>query len=198
MSRPAINIGERLKAARMARGLSQRQLARKAGVTNGLISQIEQNHSSPSIASLKRITDALPLSLADFFADDFVPPSPVFFRADDQPKLDPRRIFRGSAVSGDICPRQAGAGNGLRMLQVRYDPGADTGMVRYAPQGEEVGIVISGRIEVTVGEETAELGPGDAYQFDSSIPHRFRNLGDGACILVSAASTPVSYGRLSV
>src|SRR5499427_7337088 len=62
-----IDIGKRLKECRLRQGLSQRALAKKAGVTNGLISQIEQNAISPSIASLKKILDVLSLSLADFF-----------------------------------------------------------------------------------------------------------------------------------
>src|SRR5439155_2253848 len=62
-----IDIGSRLKHSRLNTGLSQRALAKKAGVTNGLISQIEQNRISPSIASLKKILDVLSLSLADFF-----------------------------------------------------------------------------------------------------------------------------------
>jgi len=61
-----IDIGKRLKECRLAQGLSQRALAKKAGVTNGLISQIEQNSISPSIASLKKILDVLSMSLADF------------------------------------------------------------------------------------------------------------------------------------
>ena len=64
-----IDIGSRLKQHRQQKGLSQRALARLAGVTNGLISQIEQNSISPSIASLKKILDVLSLSLADFFTD---------------------------------------------------------------------------------------------------------------------------------
>ena len=62
-----VDIGNRLKACRLQQGLSQRALAKKAGVTNGLISQIEQNSISPSIASLKKILDVLSMSLADFF-----------------------------------------------------------------------------------------------------------------------------------
>ena len=65
-----IDIGNRLRHERQKKGLSQRALARLAGVTNGLISQIEQNSTSPSIASLKKILDVLSLSLADFFNDN--------------------------------------------------------------------------------------------------------------------------------
>ena len=62
-----IDVGARLKHVREVHGLSQRELARRAGVTNGLISLIEQNRVSPSIGSLKEVLDGVPLSLVEFF-----------------------------------------------------------------------------------------------------------------------------------
>jgi transcriptional regulator with XRE-family HTH domain len=62
-----IDVGARLRTVRTTFGLSQRELARRAGVTNGLISLIEQNRVSPSISSLTKVLDGLPMSLAEFF-----------------------------------------------------------------------------------------------------------------------------------
>ncbi len=187
-----LDIGARLKAARTARRLSQRELARKSGVTNGLISQIEQNHSSPSVSSLKRILDAIPMSLSDFFADEFPDRRRIFYRAEDLRELNPVKVFRAADSADGISLRQVGdsSAHSVQMLHERYAPGADTGAEMYAHDAEEAGIVVSGRIEITVGEETAELGPGDAYLFDSRIPHRFRNLGDEECVIVSACTPP--------
>lgn len=189
---PALDIGARLKAVRSAHSLSQRELARKSGVTNGLISQIEQNHSSPSVASLKRILDAIPLSLSEFFAADFQDYEKKFFRASEMIELNPRNLFRNLSPSAGLSLRQVGRANSreLQMLHEVYAPGADTGVERYSHVGEEVGLVISGRIEVTVGEQVAELGPGDGYQFDSTTPHRFRNPGDEPCVIISACTPP--------
>jgi transcriptional regulator with XRE-family HTH domain len=188
----AIDIGHTLREARTARGMSQRELARKAGVTNGLISQIEQNRSSPSVSSLKRILDALPLSLSEFFSHGENDRQRIFFRADELLELNPERLLRRRGLAGSISLKQIGdgAGHAIQMLHERYTPGADTGSEGYTHKGEEAGIVISGRIEVTVGDETAELGPGDAYRFDSTIPHRFRNRGKEVCTLISACSPP--------
>jgi transcriptional regulator with XRE-family HTH domain len=74
------DIGTRLKLVRQIFGFTQRELARRAGVTNGAISLIEQNRVSPSISSLKKILDGIPLSLADFFTLNFSPSDNVFFR----------------------------------------------------------------------------------------------------------------------
>jgi transcriptional regulator with XRE-family HTH domain len=66
----SIDVGGHLKAVRMMYGLSQRELAKRAGVTNGTISLIEQNRVSPSVSSLKKVLDGVPMSLADFFTLD--------------------------------------------------------------------------------------------------------------------------------
>jgi transcriptional regulator with XRE-family HTH domain len=191
-TQPTMDIGARLKAVRTSRRLSQRELARKSGVTNGLISQIEQNHSSPSVSSLKRILDAIPLSLSDFFAQEFEGEQRIFFRAAELRELNPQKVFRRAAGQGGISLRQVGdnSDQALQMLHERYEPGADTGIEKYSHNSEEAGIVISGRIEVTVGDRVAELHAGDAYLFDSRIPHRFRNIGDETCVLVSACTPP--------
>lgn len=60
-------LGERLQRLRKARGLSQRELARRAGMPNGSVSMIEQGRVSPSVASLEKLVAALPMTLAEFF-----------------------------------------------------------------------------------------------------------------------------------
>ena len=60
-------IGERLRMIREKHGFSQRALAKQANVTNGIISMIEQNRTSPSVGTLKKILDGIPISLAEFF-----------------------------------------------------------------------------------------------------------------------------------
>ena len=59
-----------------------------------------------------------------------------------------------------------------------------------AHKGEEGGVVVRGRIEVTVGNETRELGPGEAYYFASNLPHSFRNAGLEVCEIVSCSTPP--------
>ena len=66
-----MDIGIRLQAVRKSQGFSQRELAKRVGVTNSTISLIEQNKVSPSISSLKKVLDGIPISLADFFTIDF-------------------------------------------------------------------------------------------------------------------------------
>ena len=176
-------VGSRLRALRELHGLSQRALARAAGLTKGTVSNIELNHVSPSVASLRKLVGVLGLSLADFFAMDEVRPQPFFFGADELVELG----------SPQLSLRLVGAGASERALQLlheRYEVGADTGEEMLQHPGEEGGVVVRGRITIVVGGQTRELGPGDAYQFPSTLPHRFMNCGDEPCELVSASTPP--------
>ena len=181
---PDLDVGNLLRSIRRIYGLSQRELAKRAGVTNGAISLIEQNSVSPTIASLRKVLSGFPISLADFFAGA-VPREPrIFFSADELV-----RISGGTRVDVRLVgPGLADAR--LQVLHERYAPGGDTGEELLSHDGEEAGVIVRGRIEITVGGQTAVLGPGDAYSFDSRIPHRFRNVGEEPGEIVSACTPP--------
>lgn len=184
-----MDIGDRLRAIRKARGLSQRELAARAGLTNGTISLIEQNKTSPSVASLKSLLDAIPVSIAEFFATlEENNAAKVFFKADEFTEIAPL-----SATAAQLLSlRQLGdaQNHALQVLHERYAPGADTGPELLSHEAEEAGIVIRGEIEVTVDDDVKVLGPGDGYRFDSRLPHRFRNVGSVECEIVSACTPP--------
>lgn len=188
-----LDVGQRLKSVRSATGLSQRQLARQAGVTNGLISMIEQGRSSPSVASLKRILDAVPMTFSEFFADEGPDVETFVYRSGELREINPGRVLNLTEEAADLLSlRQVGdaSRHSIQMLHEVYAPGADTGPELYSHKGEEAGIVIEGQIALTVTARTEVLGPGDAYIFESSKPHRFHNTFTERCVIISACTPP--------
>jgi transcriptional regulator with XRE-family HTH domain len=177
------DIGQRLRHLRLRLDLSQRELARRAGVSNATISMIEANRVSPSISALKQVLSALGAGIADFFASTEDERDRVLFRADELTEI----------AGGAISYRQVGAnlqGHALQMLHERYKPGAQSGRKMLSHQGEEAGIVIKGRLALEVDGRRYQLGPGDAYSFDSRKPHSFHNMGDVELVIVSACTPP--------
>ena len=164
-------------------GLSQRELAKRAGVTNGLISLIEQNRVSPSVGSLKKVLDGIPMTLADFFTLDLGGKPQVFFPREELANIGTASVEL-RLVGGRLGKR------GMSILHERYAPNADTGEEMLTHAGEEGGVIVKGKIELTVGGESRVLNAGDAYYFKSSIPHRFRNVGREDCEIVSASAPP--------
>ncbi|MBS7541898.1 cupin domain-containing protein [Ancylobacter oerskovii] len=177
------DLGGRLRYVRQLHKLSQRELARRAGVTNSTISLIESNTSNPSVGALKRILDGIPISMADFFGLTPTLPKQAFYREDELTEIG----------KGAVSYRQVGEsafGRALQILKECYQPGADTGIIPLVHDGEEGGIILSGRLEVTVDGDRRVLGPGDAYYFESRRPHRFRCIGPVPCEVVSACTPP--------
>jgi DNA-binding XRE family transcriptional regulator len=182
-----MDIGARLQLVRKSKGLSQRELAKRVGVTNSTISLIEQNKVSPSVSSLKKVLDGIPISLADFFTLDLekgLPDSP-FYGTGDLPDVGSNGIHY--FLLGQHRPQRQ-----MCILREVMPPGSDTGDSMLAHDGEEGGVVIAGEVEVTVGDQVRVLTAGEGYYFESRTPHRFRNLGDVDAVIVSA-NTPATF-----
>lgn len=177
------SVGEQLRAVREMYGLSQRALAKKAGVTNGIISMIEQNRNSPSLATLKKILDVIPMSFSDFFTIGANPQKKTVYKSWELPEIGSSG-FSFKQVGVDLT------GKAMQILHERIEPGADTGAEMLRHESEEGGVVVRGCVELTVGGESTILKAGDAYYFDSRIPHRFRNVGPDEAEIISACSPP--------
>ncbi|TNE61185.1 MAG: cupin domain-containing protein [Alphaproteobacteria bacterium] len=177
------DLGLKLRLTREKFGISQRELARKVGVSNGTISQIEAGNSDPSFSLTLKILDGLGVTVTEFFEERENRAQKVFYKAADLVNVGTGRIKYlqlGASTSG----RQ------LQLLKEIYPAGASTGPKALIHEGEEAGIVIKGRLEVQVGDQVRTLGPGEAYHFPSTIPHRFRNPGSEDCELVTACTPP--------
>ncbi len=177
-------VATRLRFIRKKHGLSQRELAKRAGVTNGTISLIEQSRVSPSVGSLKKLLECIPMSLAEFFTFDVEDGSQVVSRRGEMPNL------------GDASMQFFLAGSNVRdrnmcIMREVYQPLADTGTEMLTHDGHEGGVVVAGQLELTVDGNQWLLDPGDSYYFESRFPHRFRNpSADQICEVVSANSPP--------
>ena len=182
-----MDIGARLQLVRKSKDLSQRELAKRVGVTNSTISLIEQNKVSPSVSSLKKVLDGIPISLADFFTLDLdigLPDSP-FYAADELPDVGSNGIHY--FLVGQHRPQRQ-----MCILREVMPPGTDTGDSMLLHEGEEGGVVVEGEVEVTVGGQVRVLRAGEAYYFESRVPHRFRNVGETEAVIFSA-NTPATF-----
>lgn len=169
-------LGERLRKLRSARGLTIVQLAEKAGVSSGLISQIERGNSNPSIKTLQRLRVALGVNLWEFLdghpaapAEADAPSVSSFVRR----KADRPRIIVGMTrlVKELLSPR---SDRNLRFMIITLPPGGESEDVIIG-EGEKGGLVLQGRARLTVGSDDAQLAEGDSFQFPSSIAHKLSN-----------------------
>jgi transcriptional regulator with XRE-family HTH domain len=187
LHKAVMDTGSRLKLVRESYKLSQRELARRSGVTNATISLIEQNRVSPSVSSLKKLLEGIPMSLADFFTFDQPPREHQYvFRANEQPDLG-RHGLRLLLIGASVPSRQ------MRLLREQYAPGASSGEEPIVhAEGEECGLVTRGTVELTVDGQVSVLSAGDGYYFPTTLPHKFRNIGADEAEIISA-NTPANF-----
>ena len=177
----ALAVGARLKSVREQAGLSQRELARRAGVTNVTISLIEQESHAPSLASLHRILTAIPISMAEFFALPVSKQDVLFYDHDDLAV-----VMRGGA---DL--RVLGAERRDKKLQLffeRYAPGASTGEEAIVHDGETAAVVVQGSVELEVNGQRRRINSGGGFQLLGKQPYRLTNVGRQTAIVVCACT----------
>lgn len=182
-----LRVGERLRTLRKHRKLTLRALSRASGLALSYLSALENGKNSITVANLKRLLDVLGTNLSDFFVQAPPPPTKIVYRKDELAEI--------SGHGNGLSFKEVAAGRVGRALQLileNYAPGADTGPGSYRHEAEEAGLVLKGKLELTVGGQTFVLGPGDAYYFDSRLPHRVRNVGKGPAQAVSV-NTPPSF-----
>jgi transcriptional regulator with XRE-family HTH domain len=182
------DIGSRLREEREHASISQRELARRLGVSASLISQIESGQSKPSVSTLYAIVTELGVSLDYVFRvheHELSLATAVGTGAETDvaaaPLVHPEERHVVELDSGVTWERLTSHQHeDVDFLHVIYDVGGssapDERLMRHP--GREYGYVISGRLGVQLGFERHELGPGDSIAFDSTLPHRLWNLGD--------------------
>lgn len=177
-------LGRRLRQLRQRKGLSLRALSRSSKVAVSFLSTVEQGRYNVSVAKLKTILDALGTGLSEFFSQS-VQQTKVVYRKGE--------LIEISGHGTGISFREVAAGRPGRALQFlveRYERRAETGPGLLQYNAEEAGVVLKGKLELTVDSEVYVLGPGDAYYIDNSRPHRFRNVGKGELLAVSTNTPP--------
>lgn len=186
MAKPDLELGDRIRAARQARGLPLRAVADEAGVSQSFLSQVERGAASPSVKSLIKIADAVGSSVAALLVGS--DPTNRILRASERRTVSDRRQ---GWVDEFLTPPAA------RRLQVNLttvDPGGGEEDLHAHASEEECVIVMEGCIEVIVAGERIPLEEGDALLLDPTVPHGYVN-SSGRRAQVLWVMTPPSYPR---
>jgi transcriptional regulator with XRE-family HTH domain len=180
----ALEMGQRIREVRLKKGMTLRETAVAADVSESFLSQVERGLANPSVASLRRIADAMHEHVASFFVGEA--PSGMLVRVKDR-----RRLVHPMGMLEDylLTPTTA------RKLQIIYcvaGPGEGSGQERYTHVAdEECVIVLSGRLEVGIGDENYTLESGDSLLLDPKNPHSFHNPGPEPTTMLWVQTPPL-------
>ena len=180
-------IGRKIRELRIHQGKKLKDLSKKVGVTASFLSQVERGIAVPSISSLKKISDALNISIASLFdekeeknaAEDFSP----IVRKSERKILHPSRGVTYHLLSRNLQGK-------IEFLLAIYEVGASTGNEPYSHRGEECALVLKGKLEVQIGSFAYILKKDDSISFSCEIPHRVRNVGRVPAVSIWCITPP--------
>ena len=164
------SIGSIIRRLRREKGMSLQEVAKKSGVSVGMLSQVERDLANPSLRVLTGIRRALGAEVSDLFQE---PPrtqqDPDFVRrASRRPRLELGQLSKELLSSGGH--------HNLQFMILHIQPDGSSGESPLHYPAEKGGLILSGELFLKVGDEEAHLVEGDSFVFDSSVPHSFRNL----------------------
>jgi transcriptional regulator with XRE-family HTH domain/uncharacterized cupin superfamily protein len=186
---PQSDLGPRLRALRLSRGVGLRELARRLDLSPSSISQIETSKIRPSVRTLYALASEFGVTVDDVLFNELPParrpdaPVPDSSRTSAEPGLSVQRAEERPAIalnSGVIWERLMFWGDeDVEFLEATYEPGGasspDDSFVRH--NGHEFGYVLSGTLRLIVGFDEFTLEPGATITFSPLTPHRLSNEG---------------------
>lgn len=189
MTEPALEtnglpeLGERLRAIRLLRRLTLREVAESAGVSESFVSQLERGRSSASVATLQRLAVAVGIEVSDLFSGESQS-GPRVLRRHERQLLEWGHLGRKALLT----PKPF---HSLEAVAAVFDPGGSTGDEPYTHgDSEELLLVLAGRIQLQLGSELLDLSTGDSVDYRSSTPHRVSNPGDETAEVLFVISPP--------
>lgn len=163
-----MDIGKRIRDFRLAHQLTQQELAVRAGVTKGFISQLERNKSSISLETLAGVLEVLGERLNTFFSSDAL--QPFVFGKQDRTQLNDQGCDKFELlVPGSTTMA-------MEPCRLVLAPGQRFGP-HGAHNGEEFGYVIKGRLSISLGRRSAIAKAGDSFSYKAQQEHSMRNIG---------------------
>jgi transcriptional regulator with XRE-family HTH domain len=176
--------GKRIKRIRTEKGLNLSELARRAGISKSMMSQIENDLSNPSIDTIRSIATVLEEPVFAFFLEEGEPLSTIL-------RKEERLRFKraGSDVEREFLTHDFN--RAMAMLRYCLPPGSRSAPAPGSHRGEECILVLKGELTVHLQDRTHTLAIGDTIYYDSRLPHMFSNQTDKDAEILMVCSPPV-------
>lgn len=169
--------------------MSLKQVAALAGCTESFLSKVENEKVNPSLRMLHRIVAILEINMAALFSQRDANAGPItIMRAGDRPLIEVDHLRRGPGIKLERLVANPEAALLQANIHRVAPKGSTDGWIQH--EGEELGYVISGELELTVDGDTQKVGEGDSFFFHSNLPHGYRNPGDHEAVVVWVNTPP--------
>ena len=169
-----VHFGEKLRKVREHKGYTLKTVAKAAGVSESLVSQIERNHVSPAIDTLLALADVLDINL-EFLFNEYRRERPVhIIRKDERPTLAEDDLIYEQIAK----PDETDKANSIESYIIKIPKSSHTHRGSYGHIGREFGIITKGTAKLKYESNEYILNEGDSVSFPASCPHVLENIDD--------------------
>jgi transcriptional regulator with XRE-family HTH domain len=182
---PKIDIGPKIKEIRLQKGLKLKDVAKETGLSISLISLVENNNTSPSLSTLIKLANYLGADASFFLENPEKKKSAAVCRKKDRKfwTSNDKKIFF-ELLNPSV------RNNKMEMVFATVKR-FETPPEKYTHEGEEFGLVLKGRIQVEVGDDSHVLNEGDTIYFKSTLPHAIYGTAQGDSEIIWVTSPPI-------
>ena len=176
----SLKIGEKINGLRKSRGVSLKELAERTGLSETVMSQIEDDIVAPPIPALLKISKALGVEIAYFFSEEISDRKFDIVRVNERKKVErkvPQRKTIPLSYSYEMLSSHRKE-NHMQPFLVEFDIDIEEEVAPVSHEGEEFLFLLEGELEYKLENEIVTLKKGDSIYFDSQIPHAFRGMGN--------------------
>ena len=176
------SLGAKLRSIRDERGLSQRELAQKAGLSTNAVSLIERDETSPSVATLQSLAAALGVKMSFFFEEDG-PQHVLHVKSGVRPAMEGKGV-RIEGIGGELSRQE------LEPFLIQLEPYSGSGDRQVVHTGHEFVYCLTGQVEYIIDGEVYTIETGDFLLFEAHLPHIWRNTSDTEAQFLLVLQTP--------
>ena len=177
-----LDLGKKLKEVRTKRGFSQSELAKLVGLTPSAISQVESNLIYPSLPALVKMAEVLLVEVSTFFQTGSALTRKIVFSLVDSIPVKLQDITNDIMSARMLTPVDFQSKAEVYLLE--FSPGKKLSHHFFSHKGEELGYVLSGRLQMSLPHSIHKLKTGDAVHLTSETPSQWMNLGPGTARLL--------------
>lgn len=170
---PNLHIGTKLKHSRKVNGFTLKKVAKEVGCSESLLSKIENNKASPSFATLHKLSAVLGINVSALFSQGSG--ENVVSHAGERPVIVTDQLRKGRGIRLERLIPYSRENLLQGNIHLIAPGGRSAGNIVHS--GEEIGYILEGQVELTVGRKRFRMKEGDSFHFRSELPHGYRNIG---------------------
>jgi transcriptional regulator with XRE-family HTH domain len=170
---PNLRIGAKLKHYRKINGFTLKKVAKAVGCSESLLSKIENDKANPSFATLHKLSAVFRINVSALFSQGSG--DGVISHAGERPVIVTDQLRKGRGIRLErIIPYSR---ENLLQGNIHLVAPGGRSAGNIAHSGEEIGYILEGQVELTVGRKRFRIKQGDSFHFRSELPHGYRNIG---------------------